>query len=173
MKNTIKALLIAGSVLFTFSAGAQKLAHLNVDSLMKSMPEYDTAKKVIQAHYNDLISEVESMNKELQAKADYYKAHQAEMTPLIKANNEDEMNQMNQRIQAFQQNAQQDMQKFQDSLTKPIINKARAAINTVAKEHHYEYVFDSSSGILVYFDQTDDIYSLVADKLGIVAKKTK
>ncbi len=171
MKKTIKVLLIAGAGLFTFSAGAQKLAHINLDSLLRSMPETDSARKVGQAHYQDLEAEVESMNKEYQAKVDDYKAHEATYTELIKRTKQDDINQIGQRIQAFQASAQQDIQKFQDSITAPIIKKARAAINKVAKRDLYKYVFDTSSGMVLYFEPTDDIYQQVADELGIKPKK--
>lgn len=171
MKKTIKVLLVAGSTLFAYSAGAQKLAHINLDSLLRSMPETDSARKVGQAHYQELESEVESMQKEYQTKVDDYKAHEMTWTPSFKSTQEEAIQQIGQRIQAFQASAQQDIQKFQDSITKPIINKARAAINKVAKRNMYKYVFDTSSGMVLYFEPTDDIYDMVADELGIKGRK--
>lgn len=174
MKKTISALLIAGFSVFAFStANSQKIAHVNLDSLMKAMPDFDSAKKVGQAHYLDLENEIESMNKELQQKVDDYKRNAPGMTELVKKNKEDEINQMQQRLQTFQQNAQQDISKLQDSLMRPIIAKAKKAINEVAKEHQYKYVLDTSSGVVVYFEESDDIFALVADKLGIKPKKAK
>lgn len=171
MKKTIKVFLIAGSALFAFSAGAQKLAHINLDSLLRSMPETDSARKVGQAHYQELESEVESMQKEYQAKVDDYKAHETTWTPSFKSTQEEAIQQIGQRIQAFQASAQQDIQKFQDSITKPIIDKARTAVKQVAQEHQYKYVFDTSSGVVIYFEPSDDIFDLVAEKLGIKPKK--
>jgi outer membrane protein len=173
MKKTINVLLIAGATLFTYSAEAQKIGHINLDSLMRQMPEFDSAKKVGQAHYMELENEVESMNKEYQTKVDDYKAHQAGWSELVKNTKQDEIQQLGQRIQGFQQNASQDIQKFQDSITRPIILKAHKAVNDVAKEHHFSYVLDTSGGMVIYFEPTDDIYDLVADKLGLKAKKTK
>ena len=173
MKKTIKVLLIAGSTLFAFSAGAQKLAHINLDSLLRNMPETDSARKVGQAHYQELEAEVEGMQKEYQTKVDDYKAHEMTYTDLIKRTKQEDINQIGQRIQAFQTSAQQDIQKFQDSITRPIINKAKNAINNVAKEHQYKYVFDTSSGMVLYFEEADDIYALVAEKLGVKSKKSK
>ncbi len=171
MKKTIKVLLIAGSTLFAYSAGAQKLAHINLDSLLRSMPETDSARKVGQAHYQELESEVESMQKEYQSKVDEYKAHEASWTASFKASQQDAINQIGQRIQSFQASAQTDIQKFQDSITRPIINKARAAINKVAKKNMYKYVFDTSSGMVLFYEESDDIYALVSEELGIKPKK--
>jgi outer membrane protein len=171
MKKTISTLLIAGLSVFAFSASAQKFAHINLDSLLRSMPESDSARKVGQAHYQMLEAEVESMNKEYQQKAEDYKAHEKTYTDLIKSTKQQEIQDIGQRIQAFQGSAQQDLQRFNDSITKPIISKAKNAINSVAKEHHYNYVLDTSSGVVLYSEDSDDIFAMVADKLGIKPKK--
>lgn len=172
MKKTIIT-LIAGFSMFAFSASAQKLAHINLDSLLRSMPESDSARKVGQAHYQMLESEVESMQKEYQSKVQDYQAHQASYTELIKNTKQQEIQDMGQRIQAFQSSAQADLQRFNDSITKPIITKAKSAIKAVASEHHYTYVFDTSSGVVLYSEDSDDIYSLVAERLGIKSSAKK
>jgi outer membrane protein len=173
MKKTISTLIIAGFSVFAFSASAQKLAHINLDSLLRSMPESDSARKVGQGHYQMLESEVESMQKEYQEKVQDYQAHEKTYTDLIKSTKQQEIQDMGQRIQAFQGSAQQDLQKFNDSITKPIITKAKNAVNFVAKEHHYNYVFDTSSGVVLYSEESDDIYALVAEKLGVSASARK
>lgn len=166
MKKTISTLVIAGFSVFAFSASAQKLAHINLDSLLRSMPESDSARKVGQSHYQMLESEVESMQKEYQAKVQDYQAHQASYTELIKSTKQQEIQDMGQRIQAFQSSAQSDLQKFNDSITSPIIRKAKKAVKDVATEHHYNYVFDTSSGVVLFSEDSDDIYALVAEKVG-------
>jgi outer membrane protein len=167
MKKTISTLVIAGLSVFAFSASAQKLAHINLDSLLRSMPESDSARRVGQAHYQMLESEVESMNKEYQQKVQDYQAHRAGYTELISNEKQKEIQDMGQRIQEFQGSAQSDLQKFNDSITRPIINKAKKAVKEVAQEKHYTYVFDVSSGVVLYSEDSDDIFAMVAEKLGI------
>jgi len=171
----INIFLIAGFSLFALSTSAQKLAHINLDSLLRAMPESDSARRVGQAHYQMLENEVESMQKEYQEKVQDYQAHSATYTELIKNTKQQEISDMGQRIQAFQSSAQQDLQRFNDSITKPIITKAKNAVNRVAKEHHYNYVFDTSSGVVLYSEDSDDIYALVSEELHLTpgAKKTK
>jgi len=171
MKKTISTFLIAGLSIFAFSASAQKIAHINLDSLLRSMPESDSARKVGQAHYQELEAEVESMQKEYQQKVQDYQAHEKTYTDLIKNNKQQEIQEIGQRIQAFQGSAQSDLQRFNDSITKPIITKAKNAVNSVAKEHQYKYVLDTSSGVVLYFEDTDDIFAMVAEKLGVKPKK--
>ncbi|HVA98516.1 MAG TPA: OmpH family outer membrane protein, partial [Bacteroidia bacterium] len=74
---------------------------------------------------------------------------------------------LNQRIQDFQTQAQQDIQKKNDELTKPVYDKAKKAIDEVAKEKGYKYVLDTSTGVVLYSEPSDDILDLVKKKLGI------
>ena len=113
------------------------------------------------------------MQKEYQDKVQDYQAHVASYTELIKNTKQKEIQDMGQRIQDFQTSAQADLQKFNDSITKPIYAKARKAVGEVAKERHYNYVLDTSSGVVVYYENSDDIYPLVLEKLGVKAAAKK
>lgn len=172
MKKIISTTFLAAAIICSISATAQlKVAHISLDSLLKNMPESDTARKVGQSYYQQLETTIESMQKELQQKYQDYQANQATYTGIVKQNKEQELQDLNTRIQSFQQQAQSSLQRFNDSLTRPIINKAKMAITAVAKEHQYKYVLDTSSGIVLYSEDSDDIFALVAEKLGIKAKK--
>ena len=73
---------------------------------------------------------------------------------------------MQQRIQNFQAVAQQDLQKKQEEQFQPIVKKARAAVDAVAKEEGLIYVFDVNN-LLYHSAQSEDILPLVKKKLGI------
>ena len=50
---------------------------------------------------------------------------------------------------------------------KPIMDKITAAIEEVAKENGYTYIFDGSVGFVLYADETTDVSDLVKGKLGL------
>ena len=53
-------------------------------------------------------------------------------------------------------------------LLKPLLDRAEAAIKTVAKENGYSYIFDSSKGgAVLYSPESEDVLPLVKAKLGI------
>jgi len=88
--------------------------------------------------------------------------------PNIKAHKMECLTDLEKRISDFQTNAQNDLQKKQDELLNPIIEKAKNAINEVAKENGYTYILDSSvGGVVLYTVSNDDILPLVKKKLGI------
>ena len=74
---------------------------------------------------------------------------------------------MSARIEEFQQTAQKKLQERQTELLKPIVDRAKQAINDVAKENGYSYVFDSGTGALLYQPDSDDLMPLVKKKLGL------
>ena len=71
------------------------------------------------------------------------------------------------RIKEFQQTAQESLQKKQNELLEPMVNKAKKAVEDVAKELGYKNVIDSSVGVLLYSDPADDIMAQVKKKMGI------
>jgi len=172
MKKVVILTLLLGLTI-TSAVNAQKIGHIALDSLLKNMPESDSARKVGQAYYQQLETTIEAMQKELQQKYQDYQQNSASLTELVKKNKEQELNDLNQRIQSFQGQAQSSLQKFNDSITRPIITKAKNAISSIAKEHAYKYILDTSSGVVLYSEDGDDVYAMVAEKLGIKPKAAK
>jgi Skp family chaperone for outer membrane proteins len=48
-----------------------------------------------------------------------------------------------------------------------MLKKAKKAIEEVAKENSIKQVLDTSSGLVLYYDSSEDIMALVKKKLGI------
>jgi outer membrane protein len=91
------------------------------------------------------------------------------MSEAIKDLREKELRDMQSRIQEFQENAQENARNKEQELLKPIIEKAKTTISTVAKEGGYSYVFDSSPGTpLLHKPDGDNIMGAVKKKLGII-----
>lgn len=168
MKNIFKLSLVSAVItLSSLTASAQKIAHINLDSLISIMPETKTATQSVQDYAKQLETQVTAMQTELQSKYDAYQTGQNDMPALVKASKEKELNDLNQRIQDFQQQAQQDYQKKSAELSKPVYEKAKKAIDQVAKDNGYKYVLDTSTGIVIYNEPADDIFMLAVKKLGI------
>ena len=168
MKNIVKSIVIVVVVLISsFTANAQKIAHVNLDSLISIMPESKTAQQSVQDYAKQLEQQVTAMQTELQTKYAEYQEKSKDLAEVVRASKEKELNDLNQRIQDFQQQAQADYQKKSAELSKPVYEKAKKAIDQVAKENGYKYVLDTSTGIVIYNEPADDIIALVIKKLGI------
>ncbi|MBA3662869.1 MAG: OmpH family outer membrane protein [Bacteroidetes bacterium] len=162
LKKTIFALAAIGSLTF---AKAQKIAHISLDSLVSVMPETKTAKDAAQTYYKGIENESISMQSELETKYQKYMQEEATMSEVVKKNKQEELNQLQRRIEDFKMQAQQDYQKKSAELTAPIMEKAKKGIEAVAKEGGYKYVLDTSVGNVLYSEAADDIFAAVKKKL--------
>jgi outer membrane protein len=165
-KNTIKTIAFALFTIGTLAfASAQKIAHISLDSLIGLMPESKTAKDIADNYLNDLKKTASAMDQELQTKYADYQANEATMSDLIKKTKQDELQALNQRIQDFQQSAEQEYRKKYGELTQPIYDKAKKAIEAAAKEGGYKYVLDTSVGNVLYHEAAEDLLTAAKKKL--------
>jgi outer membrane protein len=86
-----------------------------------------------------------------------YEKNASTMSESIRQLKEQELGQLQQRYQDFQQIAQQDMQRKEAELMNPIYDKANEAVKKVASEGGYTAIFSTagdqpSSAGLAYFD---------------------
>ncbi len=152
---------------FGYNAQAQKIAHIDFDSLISLMPKMDSIKKDSQDYAQQLDNQYQSLVNEFNTKYQDYMANEKNWTDLIRNMKKKDLEQLQANIQEFQQNAQQEMARKNDSLLSPIEKKARKAIEDVAKENKYAYVLDSGAGNVLYSQPSDDIMNLVKAKLKI------
>jgi outer membrane protein len=170
MRKLLKIFVILGIFcmpLFSNAQKAIKLGHINSNDLLKIMPGRDSAQSILEKHVKDLEKTLKGMKSELETKYQDFMSSQSQMSELIKQSKTKELQDMQARIEEFQDNAQKDYQDREKKLLTPIIDKAKKAIEDVAAENKYTYIFDSGVGSLLYQDSSDDILPLVKKKLGL------
>ncbi len=166
MKKTLIAIAIC---LFAFGGSAMaqknvKLGHINSQELMQIMPGRDSVQTVLQKEVADLEDQLKMMQSEAEKRYNDYVANQAGWTDLIRQTKQREIQDMSARIQEFQENAQKQLQEREAELTKPIIDRAKKAIEDVAREGGYTYIFDGAG--LLYSQDSEDIMPAVKRKPG-------
>jgi outer membrane protein len=107
------------------------------------------------------------MMTEYRTEQDKYTAESGKMSELAKKTAEEKLTGLGTRIQNFQQQAQESLQAEETKLIEPIVNKAKKAIEQVAKENGYTYVVDTSTGAFLYWEESDNLLALVKKKLGL------
>lgn len=162
-------MLIFALGLNSFGQASLKLGHINKQELIISMPEYDSALAAVDRSAKQLQDVLEQMQVEFNKKYEDYMKSAKEMTDLIRSSKETELQEMNQRIQSFQSKAEEDIQAQRSKLLKPVLDKVTNAINDVAKENKFTYIFDTTPGSPIVFQSADsqDIMGLVKKKMGI------
>ncbi|MGE0561598.1 MAG: OmpH family outer membrane protein [Flavobacteriales bacterium] len=168
--NKIKLTLVMLVVAMSTSVFAQKttkIGHINSNELLSAMPERTKIQKDLETYANDLRTTLETMRKEYETKIKDFQGKQDVMTEVIKNSKIKEITDLEKRITEFQQTAEADLQKKEEELLQPVIDKAKEAINAVAKEGSYTLVLDSSVGVVLYSVEGDDILPAVKKKLGL------
>jgi outer membrane protein len=170
MKKYLNLVLVAGLLIAGTNVFAQnyKFGHINTQELLSLMPEQDSARQILETYTRELQDQLEAMQVELNNKYNDYINEQENLTDLIKQTKEQELNDLQTRIQGFQNTAQQDVSRKEAELLNPIVEKARNAIQEVAKENGFTYIFDLAMGAVLYFSQdSQNILPLVKKKLAI------
>lgn len=168
MIKSIKALAVIIALSATAAvAQTAKFGHINSTQLLSIMPETKVADSTLQKFGASLESQLKTMTNEYQSKVSDYRANEANMAEPVKEAKVREINDLEQRIQEFQESAQTSMQKKKEEIYTPIIKKAEDAIKKIAKDKGFSYIFDTSVGVVLFAQDSDDIMPLVKTQLGL------
>ena len=168
IKKLLLAVLLAAPM--CISAQALKFGTVNTQEIFNVMPEKATAENTLR----DIAAKYEAQSKNLQEafekqQADYAKMEEDATTPKpMKDRALQDLQESYQKIQNFQQIASQDMQRQQETLLAPIMEKLQSAIKSVGAEGGYTFIFDMTAQIVLYSGVgAEDVTPLVKAKLGI------
>ena len=170
MNKSILAVVVALFIMGTAQA-QQKIGHLNSVDIVSVMPEFKLMQDEIQKQKDSYTKVLEGMYQE-------YEKKQTELQGLSQGGTPDailetkiqELQQLQQRIGAFEEKVNGDLQKAQQDKMKPINDKYLKAVKEVAEANGYSYIIDVASGAVAYFpDKTNDVTDLILKKLGITA----
>jgi len=171
MKKVVKFLAVIALIMScAFASQAQnpiKIGHVDFNALLAAMPGIDSVKIKLQKYQQTLGDQMDAMKAEFENKYLDYQSQASSMSDLIKQTKEKELSDLQARIDAFQQKANQDLQAKQQELVQPFIEKVKVAIKAVAKENKYTYVFNAIEDVVLYSEASDDLMPLAKKKLGI------
>ena len=147
----LKSLLIAAVLFFGTSQIAQaqaKIAHVDISEIMGKMPAMIDAQKQLEKLSTTYDADYKTMVDEFQARVKKYDTEQATVSDKINEERAKEVQDMQKRIVDFRDNAQKELQKKEQDLTKPLYEKIRASIQKVGKAKGYQYVVNSDQLLL-------------------------
>ncbi|MBD3864581.1 MAG: outer membrane protein [Olleya marilimosa] len=165
----IKTLLFAAALFIgatSFTNAQTKVAHINTGELVESMPEMKLAKAEMEKVGKTFQADIQEMVQEYQTKAKRYESEAATKTNEVNQQRGEELAQMQQSIRQFQADSQNQIDKKEFDLLKPITDKAKAAIIKVGKAQGFNYILDSSQGSGVIMAEGKDLLKDVQKELG-------
>ena len=170
----MKTVLVFILTLFTagaFAQDAQKLGYADWELIFSQMPEAKQVENALKVHSDQLRAQLDAKYKEYEAKLKAYQEGGAKMLDAVRRDKETELTQLQESMQKFQQDAQTSLQKKQSDLMAPVFDKVGKAIDAVAKENGYTYVFTAKTlggdDVLLYSDEKYNVSTLVLKKMGV------
>ena len=158
-RNNMKYLKLFTTILFlvisSVNFAQSKVAHIDSQALISEMPEVLEAQAQIEKLQKTYQSEIEASMKEYQTKLQTYSADAQNQTEVT-----------NQARQKELQGMEQNIQQKQADLLRPLIEKARAAIQKVAREQGFDYVIDATPGGALILSDGKDLLADVKKELG-------
>jgi outer membrane protein len=166
-----KIVLIALALLmYTATTGyAQKFGYCNSEKLLAEMPDIKAADSDLQAFQTQLTKRGQERVKALQATAAEVKRKQdaGEISPLDLEKANAQLAEEEQAIAKYEQEVYDKLGKKREELFKPLLDRVNNAMKAVATKNGYTFVFDSSTNVLIYSDESLDVTKLVKAELGI------
>ncbi|MDG2449519.1 MAG: OmpH family outer membrane protein [Saprospiraceae bacterium] len=160
---------LAFLLIASIDLSAQKFGYINSQLLISQIPQVKEANANIETLQKQLEKQGQEMVASLQNKYQSLekKQSQGEISRVQLEAEAQGLKQEEATIAKFQQDSQQKIYEKSESLLKPIRDKIQTAIDDVAKENDFQYVFDQAVGILLYADTSTDITPMVRTKLGL------
>ncbi len=154
-----------------------KIAYFDSEALIKDLPDAVDAQAQLNKLVADWQQELNKMQEEWKNKFDEYDKKKLIMTDQRRAEAERELQEMDKNIvdyrnKYFGQNGE--LFRKQNELMKPVQDRIFKAVQDVAKEEGYDYVFDKSGDILLMY--TNEKYNLtqkIFDKLKVPVSSGK
>ncbi len=167
MKRYFLTSLVA--LLVTIGLSAQKYGFVNSSQLLVSLPDVKTADSQLEAYQKQLIEKGEQMVKTFEEAYNVYlaKANSGELSQIQMQQQEGQLSQEQQAIQAYEVEVQNKLAAKKQELYQPILQKVQNIVDQMGKEEGYTMIFDASIGGILFADNADDLMPILKQKLGI------
>ena len=164
----LKKVLLLAFLCVSLGMTAQelKIAHVNTSEIFNAMPETSAAETELANLNQSLRTELERMQEEYNKKYTEFIQQQDSLSESIKVRRMQEVQDIQNRIETFYQQAEQDVSKKRNELNAPIVQKIQTAIKSVGEEHGYTYMMEMGA-FLYASPKAIDATPLVKTKLGL------
>jgi outer membrane protein len=160
MKKYISLLFLC-LILPAMLMGQTKIGYVNSEAIMEQLPEAREAQRQLDELVSQWQAELQDMQREWQTKFEEYDKMKLIMTDQRRADAERQLMELDRQIadfrnQKFGQNGE--LFQRQEELIRPVQDRIFLAIQDIAREEQYDYVFDQSGDILLLY--ANELYNL-------------
>jgi outer membrane protein len=165
----LKKISLFALLLVSAGAFAQeiKIAYLNSADIITAMPEYTLLQDSLQKFQSAVTEELKIMEEEHSRKYTAFMNESETLPDAIKTRRLQEIQDIEQRAQNFQQDSQQRLRQLQEGLFAPIQQKVKTAIEAIGEENSFTYILEAGSLLFINPQTGIDATVLVKKKLGL------
>ena len=179
MKYSVIALALF--VCFTTVSVAQKYAYVDTEYILENIPEYKDAQNQLDEYAAEYQQEIEEKIDEINKMTQDFQAEAVLMPEDVKNKKEEEINKKKEELATFQSQrfgTDGDLFLKREELVKPIQEKIFNAIEEIAVDKNYSFVFDKAGSLSILYvnakyDISDDVLDKVGAELGTVRKEDR
>lgn len=155
-----------------FSANAQRFAYVDTKYILERLTDYKAAQQKLDDQAATWQKEIDQKNDALKKMYSKYQAEEFLLTADLKKQREDEIVKAEDELKELQKNRfgfNGDLFKKRQELVQPIQDKVFDAVQKIAQNRTYDFVFDKASGgaTMLYTNPKYDISEEVLKKLGM------
>lgn len=158
-------LVIAGIILCSVSAFAQKYAYVNTEYILENIPDYKTAQQQLDNLSITWQKEIEDKYAIIDKLYKAYQAEQVLLTDEMKKRRQDEIASKEKDVKDLQKQRfgfEGDLFKKKQELVKPIQDKIYNAVKKLATDQSYATIFDKAGDLVMLYtnpkyDKSDEI----------------
>lgn len=167
MKKFILAVVVLTATLVV--KAQDKIGYINSQEIVALMPAAKSAEAQMKTLGDQKEATLASLDSEYKNKVAAYQRDLPTMTDIVRSSREKEIVDLEAKIKAYYQTAQQELEEKKFSLLKPVLDKVQAAVDKVAADNGYTYIIDmaNSVGLVVYKTESRDLNAKVKSALGI------
>ena len=177
LKRVIILLFLCITVGFAHAQTGTRYAFVNLDYIMRSIPEYAKAQQELDAYSLKLQAEIDALYQEIAEMQNKYNADKVFLTATMRDQREKTIAEKENKARLLQQEyfgTKGALFLKREELVKPLQDEVLEVIRDVAKDGNYEMIIDlSADNSVVYYDPKLDKSDVVLRKLGYSVKKTE
>lgn len=177
LKRVIILLFLCITVGFVHAQTGTRYAFVNLDYIMRSIPEYAKAQQELDAYSLKLQAEIDALYQEIAEMQNKYNADKVFLTATMREQREKTIAEKENKARLLQQEyfgTKGALFLKREELVKPLQDEVLEVIRDVAKDGNYEMIIDlSADNSVVYYDPKLDKSDVVLRKLGYSVKKTE
>ena len=148
-----------------------KIGHINSQEILQQLPVSDSIQKVLASEANEMEQLYNEILKEHESNIQKFEEEKETYSEFVRNAKQKDLMENETKIQQFNQNANQQLQKRQSELFKPVYDKINGAIEKVSLANNFTYVLDLSVGAVAFYAPTsENLTPFVLKELGVVIR---